>query len=147
MEAVLHLLRRAGPGRTTLPSGLEARCAYGVLEIRPVPAAFTPAAPFEIPGPGRYRLPGGGRLEVEAGPGAEVPWPLWLRQRRPGDRFRPAGGRGSKKLKSWLIDRKVPREERDRLLVVADAGGTVVWLPALDARADVPGLEVRLVPG
>ena len=148
VEAVLRLLRRAGPGRATLPGGFEARCAYGVLEVRPaVAAAPALAPPVEIPGPGRYRLPGGGRLEVEAEAGSSVPWPLWLRRRRPGDRFRPAGGRGSKKLKAWLIDRKVPREERDRLLVVADGGSTVLCLPALDARADVPGLAVRLVVG
>jgi tRNA(Ile)-lysidine synthase len=82
---------------------------------------------------------------------AGVPWPLLLRTRRPGDRFRPEGGRGSKKLKGWLIDRKVPREERDGLLVLA-TGCDVVALPELGALArglgpSGAGLSVRLTHG
>jgi tRNA(Ile)-lysidine synthase len=66
---------------------------------------------------------------------AAAAWPLLLRTRKPGDRFRPAGGRGSKKLKAWLIDRKVPRPDRDRLLLLADAAGRVLWIPELGAVA------------
>jgi len=74
-----------------------------------------------------------------------VDWPLRLGPRRPGDRFRPEGGRGSKKLKAWLIDRKVPREARDGLVVLADRSGRVLWLPELGARAEAPGLGLRLL--
>jgi tRNA(Ile)-lysidine synthase len=73
-------------------------------------------------------------VEIRARHADAVPWPLALRGRRPGDRFRPDGGRGSKKLKEWLIDRKVPREERDDLVVLA-AGGSIVAVPALGAVA------------
>ena len=47
---------------------------------------------------------------------------LRLRTRRPGDRFKPQGlGGHSRKLKAWLIDRKVPRDIRDRIpLLTAD---------------------------
>ncbi len=38
-----------------------------------------------------------------------------VRSRQPGDRFQPLGLRREKKLKEFLIDRKVPREDRDRL--------------------------------
>ncbi|HYG68981.1 MAG TPA: tRNA lysidine(34) synthetase TilS, partial [Anaeromyxobacteraceae bacterium] len=69
-------------------------------------------------------------------PGANVPWPLVLRGRRPGDRFRPAGGRGERKLKAWLIDRQVPRERRDGLVLLADASGRVLAVPELGVRAD-----------
>ncbi|HWP98155.1 MAG TPA: tRNA lysidine(34) synthetase TilS [Syntrophomonadaceae bacterium] len=44
---------------------------------------------------------------------------LFLRSRRPGDRIRPAGGRGSKKVKEYFIDRKLPWEERDRVPLLA----------------------------
>jgi tRNA(Ile)-lysidine synthase len=100
-------------------------------------------------GPGVYDLPERGlRLEVTVGPEPpeEPGWPLWLRTRRPGDRFRPERGRGEKKLKSWLIDRKVPVEERDGLVVLADGAGRVLWLPELGVRARSPGLRLRVLP-
>ncbi len=149
VEAVLDLLGRGGPGRVALPDGIEARFSYGRLELATAgrrPAGT--AAETAVPGPGRYPLPDRrGAIEVGLRPGArreEVDWPLVLRTRRPGDRFRPERGRGSKKLKAWLIDRKVPRDERDRLLVLADRSGRVLWLPELEARGTTP-LELRLV--
>ncbi len=53
--------------------------------------------------------------------------PLVLRARSPGERMQPLGAPGSKKIKDILIDRKVPKHERDRVLVLADAAGPV-WL-------------------
>jgi tRNA(Ile)-lysidine synthase len=101
-----------------------------------------------VPGPGRYPVPSRGVVEIAARDAGAVPWPVALRTRRPGDRFRPEGGRGSKKLKSWLIDRKVPREARDALLVLA-AGANVLAIPELAAVAEGlgpggAGLTVRL---
>jgi len=81
-------------------------------------------------------------LEVVSAPGAV--WPLWWRGRLPGDRFRPAGGRGSKKLKAWLIDRKVPREVRDGLRVLADDAGWILWIPELGVRSENPSADARL---
>ena len=145
VEAVLSLLGRGRPGRLSLPDGLEARYAYGVLEIRKPTSGKAPPE-LAVPGPGVYPVPGRPlRLSVEAAPGAAVEWPLRLGRRRPGDRFRPRGAPGSKKLKAWLIDRKVPREDRDGLLVLADRSGRVLWLPELGAGAEVPGLELRLL--
>jgi tRNA(Ile)-lysidine synthase len=74
---------------------------------------------------------------------AAVAWPLSLRTRRPGDRFRPAGGRGGKTLKAWLIDRKVPREVRDALRVLADDAGWILWIPELGARSEKPSANAR----
>jgi tRNA(Ile)-lysidine synthase len=89
-------------------------------------------------------------VEVAAADAAAIPWPLALRTRRPGDRFRPDGGRGTKKLKGWLIDRKVPREDRDGLLVLA-SGDRILAVPELGAVADGlgprgAGLTVRVSP-
>ncbi len=40
--------------------------------------------------------------------------PLSLRNREEGDRFQPLGMRGSKKLKDFFIDEKIPLEEREK---------------------------------
>jgi len=52
---------------------------------------------------------------------------LVARNRKEGDRFTPIGMMGSKKLKNFLIDRKVPKERRDDLLLICD-GDEVVWI-------------------
>jgi tRNA(Ile)-lysidine synthetase-like protein len=76
-----------------------------------------------------------------------VPWPLEARTRRAGDRFRPAGGRGSKTLKAWLIDRKVARTRRDALLLVTDGTGRVLAVPELGAFAEgAAGLSFLVEP-
>jgi tRNA(Ile)-lysidine synthase len=152
VEAVLALVRRGRPGRVALPGGLEGVFRYGRLGVERPPAGAAPFPPVEVPGPGRYEVASRGlHVEVGAARTAEVPWPLALRTRRPGDRFRPSGGRGSKKLKGWLIDRKVPRERRDGLLVLA-AGERVLAIPELSAVAEGlgpagAGLTVRVRAG
>ncbi len=149
VDAVLALVRRGRPGRAALPGGLEARCRYGTLALGPPTARPAPFPDVAVPGPGRYAVPSRGMVvEVTARDAEAVPWPIALRTRRPGDRFRPEGGRGTKKLKSWLIDRKIPREARDGLLVVA-AGETVLAVPELSAVAEGlgpagAGLTVRV---
>jgi len=56
-----------------------------------------------------------------------TPGPLLVRARRPGDRFRPLGGPGSRKVKSFLIDRKVPADERGRIPLVL-SGDRIAWV-------------------
>jgi tRNA(Ile)-lysidine synthase len=52
-----------------------------------------------------------------------------VRGRQPGDRFRPLGAPGSKKLKDWFIDRQIPQKERKWLPVVTTRSGEIVWVP------------------
>jgi tRNA(Ile)-lysidine synthetase-like protein len=54
--------------------------------------------------------------------------PLHLRPRKNGDRMRPFGLGGSKKIKDILIDAKVPAWERDAPLVLTDAEGSILAL-------------------
>jgi tRNA(Ile)-lysidine synthase len=54
--------------------------------------------------------------------------PLAVRNRRPGDRFRPLGLRGRKKLQDYFVDRKVARSERDAVPIVVDAADRIVWV-------------------
>jgi tRNA(Ile)-lysidine synthase len=53
--------------------------------------------------------------------------PLEVRTIRPGDRFRPLGMKGHKKVSEYLSDRKVPRPLRDEVLLLCDRLGPV-WL-------------------
>lgn len=129
IEEIRAHLRDEHPYRLSLAPGQTLRLAYGRLEVvgeteRPPERAVT--GPADLP-------PGA--------PTAALAWPdLTVRGRRPGDRIRlPAGTR---KLSDLLIDRKVPREERDALRVLA-SGSEVLWVegigPSAALQADPAG--------
>jgi tRNA(Ile)-lysidine synthase len=61
---------------------------------------------------------------------------LNVRFRRRGDRFRPLGLAGRKTLQDFFVDRKVPREERDRTPLVVDADDRIVWVARHAISAD-----------
>jgi tRNA(Ile)-lysidine synthase len=67
-----------------------------------------------------------GRVGFDA---AGLPSTLIVRARRPGDRFTPFGG-GERRLKSLLIEEKIPRWERARVPIV-EADGRIVWVAGL----------------
>jgi tRNA(Ile)-lysidine synthase len=78
--------------------------------------------------------------------------PLVVRARRRGERFVAFGGVERRRLKTLLIEAKVPRWDRDRVPVI-EAAGTVVWIGHL--RRGAAGrvtartrrvLELALVP-
>jgi tRNA(Ile)-lysidine synthase len=75
--------------------------------------------------------------------------PLAVRSRRPGDRFRPLGAPGDRKLQDFFVDRKVPRAERDTVPLVVDASDKIVWVVgqtvAEDFRVTDPSLGVILL--
>ena len=52
---------------------------------------------------------------------------LVIRHRQPGDRICLFDGGGSKKLKDYLIDRKIPAQKRDQLWLLAD-GSDILWI-------------------
>ena len=52
---------------------------------------------------------------------------LTIRSRRPGDRLRPLGLGGEKKLQDILVDAKVPTRDRDGVPLVC-AGGEIAWI-------------------
>ncbi|MBI3490320.1 MAG: tRNA lysidine(34) synthetase TilS [Acidobacteria bacterium] len=53
---------------------------------------------------------------------------LVVRNRRPGDWFRPVGLGGRKKLQDFFVDRKVARQDRDGVPIVVDETGRIVWV-------------------
>ena len=84
-----------------------------------------------------------GEATIEA---AAVAFPLRVRTRRPGDRLRPLGAPGRRKLQDVLVDRKVPRDRRDRVPIVVDAAGRIVWVAGVtiaeDCRVTTPSAGV-----
>jgi tRNA(Ile)-lysidine synthase len=176
VEGVLRLLERSGTARTGLPDGLQARIRAGRLylgmEDPSVPGAGTGTGglcpiPGELPLPGfgirlRARLlkrAAGGPVPPNGPPGAKpgpgracldadrITGPLLVRARRPGDRFVPLNGPGTRKVKSFLIDRKVPVDERGRIPLVL-SGDRIAWVVGhqIDDRFKVtPGTRRMLV--
>jgi tRNA(Ile)-lysidine synthase len=63
--------------------------------------------------------------------GASVSLPLVVRHRRAGDRLRPLGAPGSRRVQDLFVDRKVPRSMRDNVPLVVDASGRIVWVAGL----------------
>ena len=61
---------------------------------------------------------------------------LVVRSRRAGDSLRPFGMRGRKKLQDVLVDRKVPRAQRDRVPIVCDGRDRILWVAGQVACED-----------
>ncbi len=75
-----------------------------------------------------------------------LPDPLLIRPRRPGDRFVPLGAPGSRKVKAFLIDRKVPVDERGLIPLVL-SGERIAWVVghAIDDRFKVTEATRRIL--
>ena len=144
-------------GRVSLPGGTAVDVQGGQLRIVRQADAGGPGtdtrsetgSPREAlcPVPGEVVLPGFGlllratvvprealSLDLRTG-GRErafldadlLPGPLLIRPRRPGDRFVPLGAPGTRKVKAFLIDRKVPVDERGRIPLVL-SGDRIAWV-------------------
>lgn len=70
---------------------------------------------------------------------------LVVRSRQPGDRLRPIGLGGTKKLQDIFVDAKVPAEERDGVPLICDQG--ILWVVGhcLDERAGVREADLEVV--
>jgi tRNA(Ile)-lysidine synthase len=80
----------------------------------------------------------------------KVRLPLKVRSRRPGDRYRPSGMKGHRKLKDVMNQLRVPPRERDHWPLIADQE-QIVWVPGLrPAQKAKPGsskvLKVSIEP-
>jgi tRNA(Ile)-lysidine synthase len=120
------------PGVTPLPEigrAIEARCFD-------LPAGYSPPRAAD-------------RVAFDAD---LLPGPLHVRPRARSDRVTVFGGGAERRLKSLLIDARVPRWERDALPLVA-SGDEIVWVVGVrrSARAPVTSatrrvLELRSAP-
>jgi len=148
----------------SLPGGLILRAEYDrLVVVDPAEDKDQPGREVELPAPGSARF-GGFTLSV---PVIDDPpeiaavlktWgrreemvdfdklrlPLTIRARRSGDRFRPLGAPGSRKLHDFFIDRKVPKRQRDEVPIVCDCKG-IVWVAGhrIDHRVRVTDGTLR----
>ncbi len=60
---------------------------------------------------------------------------LCVRNRRSGDRFKPLGLGGTKKLKDFFIDNKIPRHKRDSIPLVLDRDN-IIWVAGYQMNDD-----------
>lgn len=91
-----------------------------------LPGTSPPADPDDLETPSeRWRI----LLDAAALDG-----PLLLRQRQPGDRFRPAGGPGTRRLQDFFVDHKVPRALRAAWPILATPT-SIIWVAGLRADA------------
>ena len=154
IKAVLRLLQNGSSGKAVmLPGKTAAAYSYGKLYIGAradmeklldgegdSSACNITVAVENIADGITINLPEGGELQLSIADTqqpvsktqAVVPLELvgetvCIRTRRDGDRFYPYGSAGSKKLKDYFIDNKVPRAERDGKLLVT-AGSNVLWI-------------------
>ncbi len=160
VEAVLNLFETGRPGRLALPGGLVAfrlKQKLGLLQSASAGEA-APGWPLELTVPGSLSEPQQGwSIEAKLINGsAQLPGELWqtgkfharldyakigpqlhLRPRQPGDRFRPLGAPGRRKVQDILVDAQVPREQRDQWpLVVCGQPAVICWIPGVAIGED-----------
>ena len=141
-----------GTRRVSVPQG-EMVVSYGKVSFQPgarlraTEGALPAASAVLVAGPGIYRPPGrseGAALRLEEGRSPARPptglaifdadrisAPLQVRAWRPGDRMRPRGGRGSRKVSDLMVDAKIPRDQRRELPVLVAADGTILFVAHL----------------
>ena len=159
-DALVRLIRmEGGTQRVDLAPGLWAERTYDrlVIEVGALPDEPPDVVvPFDVPGrvvvwdlgcivegsliPASGWAGGKPASAHEAALDAGVAGRrLCVRNWRRGDRFRPLGMSGEKKLQDLFTDEKVPRPERRRVPIVVGESGAIVWVVGhrIDERAKV----------
>ncbi len=168
VAAVVDRLRaRGGTAAVDIAGGRRVEVSYGAVRVAARASVRPPAAPngpVRIDGPGTYRWTAGGAagtLDVKEGarrrarPGGGIAaefdadlleWPLTARARKSGDRMRPRGGRGSRKLSDLMIDARIARATRAALPIVTSARGELLFVPGLrPAESSRPTARTRRI--
>lgn len=136
------------PGKISVVLGKESVCfakeSYGLSRLDPFQKyGERKSIPLKIPGVTNLPWENGNILcevinsqkppKISNNPLCQVfdrhrlPSNLVVRNRRDGDWIRPLGMEGSKKLKDFFIDNKIPVEERDRIFLLAH-DQEILWI-------------------
>jgi tRNA(Ile)-lysidine synthase len=151
-RGLVRVLASPAPRRAFRLGGVVVEVSSGRVRLAAGRRPGLPTRELEIPG--RVELPEIGRLlearlvsagdyvvprvSQRVGFDAEgLPPRLIVRARRPGDRFSPFGGGGERRLKSFLIDAKIPRWERERVPLV-EAEGRILWVGGVRRSGEAP---------
>ncbi|MCP4549890.1 MAG: tRNA lysidine(34) synthetase TilS [bacterium] len=167
-DSVRELYRHCREGATgkclDLPAGLRARFTDRELRFESGNVTNSGSHPTLNPAGSSQVLPASGELPLGAGwrlrigcsdpPGARpvdpssaqfdydrLTLPLRLTSIRPGQRIRPLGGPGSRKLSDLFIDCKVPRGARGTYPLLLDGDDQVLWVPGLVRGDQAPVTE------
>lgn len=147
-RSALQFITSAPSGRVLLlPGGSHLiRSDLGLARVEPLGDAPQADRSLVIgggDGEGAMRV-GGRELRVRWGAGGEGVTlaanrlPLTVRGWLPGDRMKTRAG--TKKLKKLFLEARIPRHQRARTAVVADAEGRVLWAHGLARAADAEPL-------
>jgi tRNA(Ile)-lysidine synthase len=140
------LLDIEGNSRLDVGPGHSARRVYDRIVLGPRPPAVS-LPETSIAGEGTHSIAGTGmQLDVNICPKSgrdpreavedaceawldadRLSFPLLARGVRPGDRFHPLGAPGRRKVQDFLVDEKVPREDRARVVII-ECEGKIVWI-------------------
>lgn len=150
VDAVLALLGGKTGAMVTLPGGRRVYRLYDAIAFGGLPS-INSIAPVRITIPGKAVVGNlviwAGTEPVEEGVGFWLPKTedsFVVGSREAGDYFYPPGG--GKKLKDYMIDKKIPRWLRDQFAVFR-SGGEIFWIPGLcrDRRYCHPEEDKRFV--
>lgn len=150
-RGLARVLASPPPRRAFRLGGVTVETSSGRIRLATAPARPLPARELTVPG--RVELPEIGRvLEARIVEATEserprvrqrvvfdaglAPSRFTVRARRAGDRFAPFGG-GDRRLKSFLIDEKIPRWERSRVPLV-EADDRIFWVAGVRRGRDAP---------
>ncbi len=144
VQSLVHLAVSGASGkRISLPYDLVAEKAYDCVAIRPNELKKDRDYEYAVTIPGKvilrerrmailiksevstdihFRSPDQTCFDRD-----KIREPLVIRNRRNGDWFVPLGSKGSQKIKKFMIDRKIPRADREKIAVIADQE-SVIWI-------------------
>ncbi len=142
VKALIDLFESGESGRRiSLPFGREARREYGIVKIAgknqpPQPIFEYPVAvpglvlvkernltvKFNIKTKDDINLNSRNKLYLDFD---NIKMPTILRSRKDGDWFVPLGMTGRQKIKSFFINRKIPKQDRNNIMLLVDAESVV----------------------
>lgn len=66
----------------------------------------------------------------------KIKWPIFVRNRNPGDKMKPLGFQGHRKVKNILNEMKIPNWLKNKVLILQDSSGRIMWLSGFRISED-----------